>query len=69
MYLVYLPEGGTTEIDLRDVSGTFTAEWFDPRHGGPLQQGSVTKVHGGAQAALGTPLQDATDDWLIVVSR
>ena len=69
LYLVYLPEGGTTEIDLTDAPGTFAVQWFDPRHGGPLQQGSVTQVHGGRQAALGAPPKDATDDWLIVIAR
>jgi hypothetical protein len=69
LYLVYLPEGGTTEIDLSAAHGTFTVQWFDPRHGGPLQQGSVTKVQGGSKAAPGVPPKDATDDWLIVLTR
>lgn len=69
VYLVYLPTGGTTEIDLSSVPGTFTVEWFDPRHGGPLQHGSVTKVQGGRRAALGDPPKDAAEDWLIVVAR
>ncbi len=69
LYLVYLPTGGTTEIDLSDAPGTFTVQWFDPRHGGPLQQGSVAKVQGGKKAALGTAPKDADDDWLIVVRR
>jgi hypothetical protein len=69
VYLVYLPDGGTTEIDLSDAHGTFTVQWFDPRHGGPLQQGSVTKVQGGRNATLGTPPKEMTDDWLIIVSR
>lgn len=69
LYLVYLPDGGTAEIDLSDAPGTFTVQWFDPRYGGPLQQGSVTKVQGGGKANLGTPPKDPTDDWLIVVSQ
>jgi hypothetical protein len=69
LYVVYLPEGGTTEIDLSDVRGTFSVQWFDPRHGGPLQQGSVTKVQGGEKAALGTPPKDPANDWLILLFR
>ena len=69
VYLVYLPDGGTTEIDLSDAPGTFTVQWFDPRYSGPLQQGSVTKVQGGSKAALGVPPKDATDDWLIVITH
>ena len=69
LYLVYLPQGGTTEIDLSDTSGTFAVQWFDPRHGGPLQYGSVTEVQGGAKPALGMPPKDATEDWLIVLRQ
>ena len=69
LYLVYLPDGGTTEIDLSDASGTFTVQWFNPRHGGPLQHGSVAEVQGGGKTILGAPPKDVTDDWLIVLAR
>ena len=68
-YLVYLPAGGPAEIDLRGAPGRFTVKWFDPRGGGPLQQGSVSEVPGGGKAALGTPPADTSDDWLIVITR
>lgn len=68
VYLVYLPAGGTSDIDLSGVSGTFTVRWFEPRSGGPLQQGSVLQVAGGGKAALGTPPQDASEDWLVVIT-
>lgn len=68
-YLVYLPDGGTTELDLSGAPGTYSVQWFDPRHGGLLQQGSVTKVQGGGKVALGLPPKDETSDWLIVLTR
>ena len=44
-YLIYLPEGGTTEIKL--PPGNFTLEWFNPRSGelgkaSPLPEKSIT---------------------------
>lgn len=69
VYLVYLPEGGTAEIDLSAVRGTFAVQWFDPRNGGTLKQGSVIKFSGGGKAALGSPPKDATQDWLIFITR
>lgn len=33
-YLVYLKHGGTTQLDLRSVEGTFSVHWFNPRTGG-----------------------------------
>ena len=69
IYLVYLPKGGSAELDLAGASGRFTVAWLDPRKGGPLQSGSVSEVEGGRKAALGAPPSDPNDDWLAVVRR
>jgi hypothetical protein len=69
MYLVYLPSGGTTSLDLSGASGQFTVEWFDPRNGGSLKKGSVTTIKGGAAGALGMPPDNPGEDWLAVVRR
>ena len=68
VYLVYLPEGGSCELDLSEAVGkTFAIHWFNPRSGGELANGSVAEVQGGAKVALGNPPQDAEEDWLVVV--
>lgn len=69
VYLVYLPEGGTAELDLRGASGTFRVHWFDPRHGGALRGGSVREVEGGSTRALGQAPAEPHEDWLIVVRK
>ena len=53
VYLVYLPSGGTTMLDLSKASGQFAVDWFDPRNGGTLKKGSVPTVKGGAPARSG----------------
>ena len=68
VYLVYLPEGGSCELDLSGVGDkAFAVRWFNPRSGGELVQGSVATVTGGDKVALGNPPQDAAEDWLVVV--
>ena len=67
LYLVYLPKGGTTELDLSAANGSFTVKWFNPRAGGALQDGSAKSVSGGGKAALGIPPADASEDWLVVI--
>jgi hypothetical protein len=67
LYLVYLPKGGTTELDLADAKGGFTVRWFNPRRGGPLADGSVKSVKGGSKESLGEAPADPTQDWLAVV--
>ncbi|MEY4485344.1 MAG: hypothetical protein RL693_2796, partial [Verrucomicrobiota bacterium] len=69
LYLVYLPNGGTTDIDLSAVKGTFTVKWFNTRTGGGLVNGSVNSVEGGGPVALGNPPDHKNEDWLIVVRR
>ena len=69
LYLVFLPQGGTTQLDLRKVEGTFHIQWFDPRNGGSPVAGSLSTVRGGKTADLGNPPQDTGEDWLIVVRR
>ncbi|MEX2026656.1 MAG: putative collagen-binding domain-containing protein [Pirellulaceae bacterium] len=69
VYLVYLPQGGTAELDLAGEDGTYNVEWFNPRTGGGLTRGSVSEIRGGGKPSLGAPPAEAQDDWLIVVHR
>lgn len=69
IYLVYLPKGGTAELNLAETEGRYSVQWFNPREGGALQAGSVKQVTGGAAAMLGAPPGDPESDWLAVVKR
>jgi hypothetical protein len=69
VYLVYLPDGGTADLDLSGARGAFSVRWFNPRTGGGLVNGSVISVEGGRTASLGDPPAEAAEDWLIVVRR
>lgn len=69
IYAVYLPDGGTTELDLRGASGTFEVKWYDPRFGGDLQDGTVRTVQGGGLRGLGMPPRDPEQDWAVLVRR
>jgi len=67
VYAVYLPNGGTTQLNLAGAAGTFTVLWYNPRTGGGLVNGSVTMVTGGGQASLGNPPTEAGLDWAVLV--
>lgn len=68
-FVIYLSEGGSVDLDLTALSGSFAIQWFDPRNGGNLQNGSVTSVQGGSIVNLGTAPSDPTEDWAILVKR
>lgn len=69
VYLVYLPNGGSTELDLTDVNGDFTVTWFNPRRGGDLIVSDIKQVRGGSFVKLGTPPEDVDQDWAIIVKK
>lgn len=69
VYLVYLPAGGTTTLDLSNAKGDFRVEWFNPRDGGGPSNGSIKSVKAEKVVELGQPPSDVNEDWLIVVRK
>jgi hypothetical protein len=66
-YLIYLPDGGSTTLDLSGVDGDFSVRWFNPRDGGPLLVGSVKELKGGKSVTIGMPPNDPEQDWVAVI--
>lgn len=69
LYLVYLPTGGSTDLNLAGVAGQFSVTWFDPRNGGAPKRGTVASVAGGRTVTLGMPPGERSEDWLAIVRR
>lgn len=69
VYAIYLPDGGTAELDLSGFTGEFQIKWYDPRHGGELMDGSIRSVQGGGRKELGEAPKDKSMDWAILVRR
>jgi hypothetical protein len=64
IYAIYLPSGGTTNLDLGTSSATFGIQWYNPRTAGPLQAGAKTEITGPGQVSIGQPPSEkrATSD-------
>jgi len=69
VYAIYLPAGGTTELDLGAAAGPFTVKWYNPRQGGALEDGSVKTVSGPGAKSLGQPPADPKKDWVVLVKK
>ena len=69
VYVVFLPNGGTADLDLGESAAAFSVRWFNPRTGGELQGGDVREVKGPGKVNLGTPPVDGAEDWLVLVTR
>lgn len=69
IYAVYLPEGGSTALDLSQAPGRFEVKWYNPRAGGELQDGSVRMIEGGGSRSLGKAPSDTSSDWAVLVRK
>jgi hypothetical protein len=65
IYAIYLPEGGTTELELE--TGKYRIDWYDPHKGGELQRGSVSEVSGPGLCSIGEAPVDKDLDWAVLV--
>lgn len=62
VYVVYLRNGGTTNLSL--PAGTFNVDWFNPRTGGALTQGT-RNLNGGGNRGIGNA--PGSGDWVALV--
>jgi hypothetical protein len=69
IYAIYLPAGGTTDLDLGNATATFLIRWFNPRAGGPLQIGALVSASGPGKVNIGQPPADTDRDWVALVKR
>jgi len=65
VYVVYLPDGGTPNVDLAG-SGSYDVFWYNPRTGGALQAGSIAKVNADNSVSLGNPPSSLSSEWVVV---
>jgi hypothetical protein len=68
VYVAYLPTRAAASLNLSHAGGSFAVRWFDPRHGGLLQTGAVSRVSGGGTVSLGLPPANSTRDWVALVT-
>ena len=66
-YVVYLPQGGSARLTLPE--GSYSVNWYDPRHGGELLEGSVDSLEGSGARDLGRPPSDPEQDWVALVRQ
>ncbi len=67
IYAIYLPEGKATDILLPE--GEYTINWFNPRTGGDLRSGKISKIMGARFASTGTPPGIDGKDWVCLIKR
>jgi hypothetical protein len=69
IYLIYLAYAKDTRLDLSGTRGSFRVKWYNPRTGGELLDGPVTRVKGGGIVNPGNPPYEVGEDWLAVIYK
>lgn len=69
VYAVYLPQGGSTELDLGDSDAAYTVRWYNPREGGDLRKASVERISGPGEQSIGHPPHHPDRDWAALIER
>ncbi|PWH84431.1 DUF5060 domain-containing protein [Algibacter marinivivus] len=70
VYAVYTESGaGNIKLNLGNSNTTFQVKWYNPRLGGDLQDGSITKVKANGIIALGMPPSMNEKDWVVLVKK
>jgi hypothetical protein len=63
VYSVYLPAGGQIDLDLTGTTGTFDADWFNPRDGSYQAIGTIS---GGSVQSF---TASSTEDWVLLLKK
>ena len=69
IYAIYLPQGGSTKLDLKIHGSSFSVKWYNPRASGNLKEGDVRRVSGPGRVSFGNPPAETEKDWVAVVKR
>jgi len=68
IYLVYLSDSRSFEIDLSDATGQFSVDWYNPRTGGDITPGGIT-INSGNKVKIDANEETVGQDWLAVIRR
>ena len=68
-YLIYLPHGGSSTLNLESIEGEFSVDWFNTRTGGDFIKTETNMIKGEAIIDLATPPMDADKDWVVLVKK
>ena len=67
IYAIYLPEVKETKINLFGSKKMFQIQWYNPRTGEALQNGTIKKIQGGQKVDIGFP-PNKEKDWVALLT-
>ena len=68
VYAIYLKKPSKVKLMLKNV-GEYSVQWFNPKEGGSLKNGSISEISGSGWKDLGKPINDIEKDQVILIKR
>ncbi len=68
IYIVYLKEGGTAEVNIQG-GGEYAIQWYNPREGGELRDGTLKTVKASSSTKIGEPPSGKNQDWVALLRK
>lgn len=68
-FVIYLKDGGSTSLNLENVTGSFNIKWYNPRTSCEFLTGGVKTANGGKNVNLGFAPHDKFEDWVVLISK
>ena len=69
--IVFRPNGNGSVIDMLELTGTYSVQWYNPREGGPLVSGTITIIEGGGldPRNFGSAPESNDRDWVVLIKK
>ncbi|MFT6808700.1 MAG: hypothetical protein ACJA01_001931 [Saprospiraceae bacterium] len=68
VYVVFLhPNTGTTKINLGNTKKDYSVQWYNPRTGGALKEGTIKAIVSDGFVGIGYPPRDVNKDWVALI--
>ena len=68
-YLIYLPNGGSTNLNFGTNTGNYSVLWLNPRTGQTVQDDNITVTSTKNVIRIGDPPSSTTSDWAVLIRR
>lgn len=69
--IVYRRNSDGSEINMQDLTGSYSVQWYNPREGGPLMAGTITSVVAGSGRLtfFGSAPGSDDQDWVVLLRK
>jgi Putative collagen-binding domain of a collagenase len=67
--IVYRRNDSGTGISMQGLLGRFSIQWYNPREGGSMMDGTYTSIVAGGNTVVsyGSPPDSPTEDWIVLI--